>query len=202
MNGFRAQPHEAFPSPGISRRVIRSERDLIKAARAGSKEALESLTLRHWNTTHRIAFTILGDRHVAEDVTQEAMLAAITNIGRFDIRRPFAPWLHRIATNRALDAARVRGKHREVALEVLPAQLQPAVSEPFNEIQSESSDHGLEASLSRLSPEHRAVVSLRYIAGYETNEIAKLLGIPRGTVGSRLRRALDQLRSEMEANRE
>jgi RNA polymerase sigma-70 factor (ECF subfamily) len=59
-------------------------------------------------------------------------------------------------------------------------------------------DGGLRGALGELSPENRAIVVLRYVGGYGPGEIARLLGVPRGTVGSRLRRALDQLRTEME----
>jgi len=170
------------------------DRRLLRSARGGSQAAVEALIERHWNQAHRIAFGILGDAHAAEDVTQEAMLSMTTNIGRFDLRRPFRPWLHRVVTNRALDWVRTRARRPEVPL---PAG-GPIRGGAPEAASPQGSDPALEAAMTELSPEHRAVVVLRFVGGYGPDEIARLLGVPRGTVGSRLRRALDQLRSQLE----
>lgn len=198
MGEVHARQAEVIPLSRFRSRGFRTEQELLQAVSEGSEQALEELTLLHWDTAHRIAFTILGDRHTAEDVAQEALLSAIANIGRFDLRRPFAPWLHRIVANRALDEARLRRKQFEVGLETLPLNRHPQANglDP-EQVMTESSDDDLQRSLNRLSPDHLAVVGLRYIAGYGTNDIARLLDLPRGTVGSRLRRALDQLRLEL-----
>jgi RNA polymerase sigma-70 factor (ECF subfamily) len=163
-----------------------SDNELARAAGAGSKDAAEALVERHWRSAYRIAYAILGDAHSAEDVTQEAMLSLLASIDRFDPRRAFEPWLHRIVTNRALDWLRRRDRRAEVS----PA-LTPSIGEP-------ATDPALSAALATLSPEHRAVVVLRHIGGYGTNEISRMLGLRRGTVGSRLRRGLDQLRAQLE----
>ena len=162
------------------------DRDLLKEARKGSDEALEALVAQHWQRAHRIAYGILGDSHMAEDVTQEAMISVLANLGRFDTRRAFEPWLHRIVANRALDWARARTRHQELSRLVAP----PASEAP--------PDPDLMAALAELTPDHRAVVVLRFVAGYGTGEIARMLGIRRGTVGSRLRRGLDQLKTTLE----
>jgi len=164
----------------------RSDHDLLRAARGGSARASEELVARHWDRAYRIAFAILGDPYLAEDVTQEAMVSMLANIGRFDLRRPFAPWLHRIVSNRALDWARARARREEI-----PRLVAPPVADA-------GSDPALIEALGALAPERRAVVVLRHVAGYGTNEIARMLGLRRGTVGSRLRRGLDELRSELE----
>jgi RNA polymerase sigma-70 factor (ECF subfamily) len=170
-----------------------SDRRLLGDARRGSREAIEALVERHWDRAHRIAYGLLGDAHAAEDVTQEAMLSVVGGIGRFDVLRPFEPWLHRVVTNRALDWARSRSRRPEVP--VAPGDSGPLESRPEP---GSGGDTGLEAALDELSEEQRAVVVLRYVGGYGPDEIGRMLGIPRGTVGSRLRRALDQLREEME----
>jgi RNA polymerase sigma-70 factor, ECF subfamily len=171
-----------------------SDRRLLRAARRGSPGAVEALVERHWARAHRIAYGVLGDAHAAEDVTQEAMLSIVGGIGGVDLRRPFEPWLHRIVVNRALDWSRSRARRPEVRL---PAGVQIGSGEP-EPAPPQSLDAELEAALAELSPEHRAVVVLRYIGGYGPEEIGKLLEMPRGTVGSRLRRALDQLRAGLE----
>ncbi|MFT3866388.1 MAG: RNA polymerase sigma factor [Solirubrobacterales bacterium] len=177
---------------GEMRRVVpvpgreRSDRDLLRAVREGSPRASEELVARHWDRAYRIAFAILGDPHLAEDVTQEAMVSMLANLGRFDRRRPFVPWLHRIVSNRALDWARARSRREEI-----PRLVAPPVADA-------GPDPALIEALAALAPERRTVVVLRHVAGYGTNEIARMLGVRRGTVGSRLRRGLDELRTELE----
>jgi RNA polymerase sigma-70 factor, ECF subfamily len=162
------------------------DRELLRAALAGSERASEALVARHWDRAYRIAFAILGDPHLAEDVTQEAMISILANLGRLDPRRPFEPWLHRVVGNRALDWARARARR-----EALPHLVAPPVAD-------RGSDPDLVEALAALPPERRAVVVLRHVAGYGPEEIGRILGIRRGTVGSRLRRGLDELRTELE----
>ena len=164
----------------------RSERAWIRAAQDGSEEALERLFRRHWPSAHRAAYLIVHDATAAEDIAQEAFLAAIRALDRFDRRRAFGPWLNRIVVNRAIDWARARALRREVAGE--PVDAVPA---PTAMAGTYSDD--VVAALAHLSPEHRAVVVLRYLLEYTPGEIADLLDLPRGTVNSRLRRALDVL---------
>ena len=105
-------------------------------------------------------------------------------LDRFDRRRPFGPWLHRIVVNRAIDWTRARRLRAEVELgDYLPA---PPPPEP----------DGALARIGELPPEHRAVVVLRYILEYTPGEIAELLDLPRGTVNSRLRRGLDRMKED------
>ena len=161
------------------------ERGLVRAAQGGSEEALERLFRNHWSRAHRAAYLVVHDAAAAEDIAQESFLAAIRALDRFDRRRPFAPWLHRIVVNRAIDWSRARALRREVS--------QPA--EPAADASTKHSEHfgDLEAALWDLTAEHRAVVVLRYLLDYTPGEIARMLEVPRGTVNSRLRRALDQL---------
>jgi RNA polymerase sigma-70 factor (ECF subfamily) len=165
------------------------ERRLIRAAQDGSEEALERLFRSHWPRAHRAAYLVVHDAAAAEDIAQESFLAAIRALDRFDGRRPFAPWLHRIVVNRAIDWSRARTLRREVAQSAEPAADRP----------TEENDHlgDLEAALWDLTAEHRAVVVLRYLLDYTPGEIARMLEVPRGTVNSRLRRALDRLASAL-----
>jgi RNA polymerase sigma-70 factor, ECF subfamily len=168
-------------------RVSRDERARVRGAQRGSASDLEALFRVHWPRAHRAAFLITHDAQAAEDIAQESFLAAIRALDRFDRRRPFGPWLHRIVVNRAIDWSRARRLRGEVELDdVLPAR-------------SESPELGNEtlAALARLSPEHRAVVVMRYLLELTPGEIARELGLSRGTVNSRLRRGLDALAEDL-----
>jgi RNA polymerase sigma-70 factor (ECF subfamily) len=177
-----------------SARGERGERALVRAAQAGSEEALATLFRRHWTPSYRAAHLIVHDAAAAEDIAQEAFLAAVRALDRFDRRRPFAPWLHRIVVNRAIDFARARGLRREVG-----AELAGAV-EAAAERSGGLSDALMDA-LRELPPDQRAIVVLRHLLEYTPGEIARLLDLPRGTVNSRLRRALDRLAPGLEEER-
>src|SRR5215213_4241559 len=98
------------PSKALERR---RERRWVKAAQAGSEQALEHLYRRHWPWAHRAAYLVVHDAAAAEDIAQEAFLAAIRSLDRFDRSRPFGPWLNRIVVNRAIDWVRARSLRRE-----------------------------------------------------------------------------------------
>jgi RNA polymerase sigma-70 factor (ECF subfamily) len=163
----------------------RAESSLIRAAQDGSEQALEALFRRHWRDARRAAFLIVRDAGASEDIAQESFLAAIRALDRFDRRRPFRPWLHRIVVNRAIDHARARALRREVHDE----RAGEAVAAPG----TAELDENVLAALAELGVEQRAVVVLRYLLDHTPGEIARILGIPRGTVNSRLRRGLDRL---------
>ena len=162
----------------------RDERAWVRGAQAGSVEDLESLFRAHWPRAFRAAYLVTRDAAAAEDIAQEAFLRAVRALDRFDRRRPFGPWLHRIVVNRAIDWVRARELRAEAELLDAPA--------------AEAADpEGVIARLADLSPEHRAVIVLRYLLEYTPGEIAEVLDLPRGTVNSRLRRGLDALKETL-----
>jgi len=163
------------------------ERAWVRGAQAGSVSDLEALFREHWPRAYRAAYLVVHDAAAAEDIAQEAFLAALRALDRFDRRRPFGPWLHRIVVNRAIDWTRARALRREVGDEQLSAT--EARPDPPRRALAE----GVAVALAALSPEHRAVIVLRYLLEYTPGEIAELLELPRGTVNSRLRRGLDRL---------
>lgn len=166
-----------------------SERRLVREAQRGSRDALAQLYSAHWRGAHRAAYLVVHDAAAAEDIAQDAFLAAVDALDHFDRRRPFAPWLHRIVINKAIDWARREALRREIDD---PAG-QPGPEAPPEAIGGEMMD-----ALAQLPPEQRAVVVLRYLLEYTPGEIARMLELPRGTVNSRLRRALDRLRATVE----
>src|SRR5437588_1596342 len=164
----------------------REERAWVRGAQNGSVAHLEALFRHHWPLAYRAAYLVVHGSAAAEDIAQEAFLAAVRNLDRFDRRRPFGPWLHRIVVNRAIDWARARTLRRETGAAPLDSLPGPgARSNPHSQTLAEG--------LADLSPEHRAVIVLRHLLEYTPGEIAELLGVPRGTVNSRLRRGLDEL---------
>jgi RNA polymerase sigma-70 factor (ECF subfamily) len=171
------------------------ERAWVRGAQAGSASDLEALFRSHWPRAYRAAYLVVHDAAAAEDIAQEAFLSAVRALHTFDRRRPFGPWLHRIVVNRAIDWARARSLRRETGEDALESAA--AAPEPLARKLSE----GIAAALADLSPEHRAVVVLRYLLEYTPGEIASLLDLPRGTVNSRLRRALDALEGRLEEER-
>jgi RNA polymerase sigma-70 factor (ECF subfamily) len=187
---------DAIAAPRIGRVVRRPlsrrpEAALVRAAQRGSAEAIDELFRRHWPSAHRAAFLVVHDAAAAEDIAQEAFLAALRALDRFDRRRPLGPWLHRIVVNRAIDWTRARALRAEAAAEAVPEAPAPDAPAPL--------DDEILSALADLGPEHRAVVVLRHLLGYTPGEIAAMLELPRGTVNSRLRRALDALARELDA---
>jgi RNA polymerase sigma-70 factor, ECF subfamily len=148
-----------------------SDRDLVRRARRGDREAAAVLFRRYWRDAWRAAYAITGRRSLA-----------------FDDRRPFGPWLHRIVANRALDLLRAE---RRLSDEELPDTPDPAPAHA-------AGDRSLLASVADLQLERRVVVVLRYGVGMTPKQIAEALDLPVGTVNSRLARALEQLRESLE----
>ena len=168
--------------------AVRDERACVRAAQLGSASGIEALFRLHWPRAYRAAYLVVHDAAAAEDIAQEAFLAAVRSLDRFDRRRPFGPWLHRIVVNRAIDCARVRSLRVE-------AELADSVAAP--EPRRDGVEQTLLAAIGSLSPEHRAVIVLRHLLEYTPGEIAELLELPRGTVNSRLRRGLDELKGRL-----
>ena len=172
--------------------MVDNHRDavLIRAACGGDRDAAAALFRRHWQPAWRVAYGITGRRAMADDIAADAFERAFGALGRFDRRRPFAPWLHRIVVNRALDL--LRAERRLVGGELGPE----LAAEP----ELESGDLDLLDAVQALPLQRRAVVILRYGVGMTPSEIAGVLGLPTGTVNSRLARALEQLRPDFEVS--
>ena len=172
-----------------------SDAQLVELARRGSAEAAAELFDRYWTPAWKAAYAVTGNRALADDIAQEAIQRAFGALDRFDQSRPFGPWLKRIAVNHAVDELRRRGR-----LESLEAERPDSLhswrvgDEPAEEL-------GLWAvadAVAALPANKRIVVVLRYWLDYGPEEIAELLGIPVGTVASRLNRAQADLRAELQ----
>jgi RNA polymerase sigma-70 factor (ECF subfamily) len=170
------------------------ERAWLRGAQAGSLPDLEALFREHWPRAYRAAYLIVHDGAAAEDITQEAFLAALRALHRFDGSRRFGPWLHRVVVNRSIDWAASRALRAEAGDGLLAAV-------------SEDDDAGrlsappVVAALATLSPEQRTVIVLRHLLEYSTGEIAAMLELPRKTVSSTLQRGVDELGELLEGAR-
>src|SRR5688572_20322796 len=129
--------------------VGRDERAWVRGAQAGSASDLEALFRAFWPRAYRAAYLVAHDAAAAEDIAQEAFLAAIRSLDRFDRRRPFGPWLHRIVVNRAIDWSRACTLRAESELHDV------AVEQP-----DRSDAEPLAGAIARLPEEQRAVIVL------------------------------------------
>lgn len=171
------------------------ERRLVRRAQAGSEEAIEELFRLYWPLAFRAANYITRDAAAAEDIAQEAFLAAVRKIDSFDRSRPFGPWFKRVVANRAIDWTRARQLRAKNAD---PSELDAArEGESFPPSDGQLPDE-ISAAIARLPLDQRTAIVLRHLLDYSPGEIAELLGVPRGTVNSRLRRGLDALRDQLE----
>jgi len=136
-----------------------SERAWVRGAQRGSVADLEALFRHHWPRAYRAAYLVVHDAAAAEDIAQEAFLAAVRSLDRFDRLRPFGPWLHRIVVNRAIDWSRARALRRESGDDALGAV---ATAAPADNPHARP----LAVALAELSPEHRAVIVLRHLLDY------------------------------------
>ena len=102
-----------------------AERRLVKGAQRGSAEDFEALFALHWPRAYRTAWLVVHDAAAAEDIAQEAFIAALRALDTFDRRRPFGPWLTRIVINRAIDWARAR------RLQAVPSESVAPAAPPF-----------------------------------------------------------------------
>jgi RNA polymerase sigma-70 factor (ECF subfamily) len=186
------EERDAGREPGLQPGSEADERALVREAQQGSSAAMARLYARHWRPAYRAAYLVVHDAAAAEDIAQDAFLAAVDALDRFDRRRPFRPWLHRIVVNRALDWARREALRRKV--DGVESVFEPLL--PPEEIGGE-----MLTALKELPADQRAVVVLRHLLEYTPGEIARMLELPRGTVNSRLRRGLDRLRETAAAER-
>ena len=172
----------------------RPDTELILLARKGSTEAAEVLFDRYWTYAWRAAYAVTADRALADDAAQEAIQKAFGALDRFDESRPFAPWLKRIVVNRAIDHLR-----RSRRLEVLHDEETAFHTWAVGESAEEDLRHwAIADAVAALGAGKRVVVVLHYWLDLPVEEIAGILGLPVGTVGSRLSRALAELRTALE----
>jgi RNA polymerase sigma-70 factor, ECF subfamily len=154
---------------------------------ADDPRAFHALVDRHAQRLYRLAVYLVGNASDAEDVLQETFIGAFRGLGSFEGRSSVKTWLTRILVTQAARWRRGRRGARP-----MDESIAAAVASP---------DAGLDVkeAMRRLSPEHRQVLVLREFDGMSYEEMAEVLGVPRGTVESRLHRARSELREKLKA---
>jgi RNA polymerase sigma-70 factor, ECF subfamily len=160
-----------------------TDEQLAALAAHGDTRALDELLRRHTGLVHGVCRRVLSNADDALDATQEALLSIARKIHTFDGRSRFSTWCYRVATNAALDEAR-RGNRRPRPVETLP---EPVTHAPGTDAQV-ADRIDVDTAMSQLIPEYRAAVALRDLVGMDYAEIGEVLGVPPGTVRSRIAR--------------
>jgi RNA polymerase sigma-70 factor (ECF subfamily) len=180
---------------------------LVRRAARGDGRAFHELVDRHAPRLYRMAVSLCGNAADAEDVLQETFTGAYRGLGRFEARASVKTWLSRILVTQAALWRRRRRSRRDAfpltglngpeeeggGLPIPAPGVGPAAEVDYR--------IDLRAALQTLSGDHREVVTLREIDGLSYEEIARVLGVPRGTVESRLHRARAELRDRLKAYR-
>ncbi len=170
-------------------------RDLVERAMAGDREAFTELTRHSIGRLYAVARLILRDDARAEDATQEALIAAWRQLSALRDPDRFDAWLHRMLVRACYREAGRAMRHRWAQVRLLPAM--GHAPDPGEALADKDE---LERGFSALSPEQRALVVLHFYLGLPAHETSEILGIPVGTVKSRLHRTLQQLRATLDAD--
>lgn len=169
-------------------RVEDVPRDILDRAMEGDGDAFAPIYERFKGAIHTLAYGMLGNRADADEATQETFLAAWRSLKGFRLEARFATWLYRLAVNVCLERIRREARRRALG----NGHGTPLPRLPRAEAEGPGAD--VRAALARLDPGYRACVILRDVQGWSYQEIAEMLGVPVGTVRSRIARGRDALR--------
>lgn len=174
--------------------IIHSEEQLVQLLRQGSKDAFDHLYKHYGATLYGVIGRIVGDEQIAQDVLQEVFVKIWNSISLYDSGRgKLYTWMINIARNAAIDKVRSRG-------EVMKSKIRSADDnvhylDERGATETKTDTIGVAKMVEQLKPEYEVVIKLAYFEGYTTDEIAKELSIPQGTVKTRMRTAIKQLRT-------
>ncbi len=175
---------------------------LISSARQGNQDAFNTLVLRYQDRVYNLAARILGDEDLADDITQNTFITAYLNLPRFR-NGSFQGWLYRIATNACYDEFRKHkrnpvqsleaGEFEEIGLSPI-SNMSPANVLPETELDRHELEQFIQHALDQLDPDQRTVIVLVDQLELDYQEAAQIIGVPIGTIKSRLARARTRLR--------
>jgi RNA polymerase sigma-70 factor (ECF subfamily) len=171
------------------------QRDLVERAQGGDHEAFEALTANAFDRLYAIAYRILRDRDRCDDAVQECLVRAWRELRGLRDADRFDAWLHRLLVNACRDEGRRQRRAGPNVRLLVPDR--PAPGDPFDDIVHRDQ---LERGFRRLNVDQRSVLVLHHYLGMRPPEIAETLGIPVGTVHSRLHYATTAMRAGLEAD--
>ena len=172
--------------------------ELVAAAQAGDRAALDALLRRHFDLIHAVCSRIAGNPADAADATQEALLAIVRGLPRFDRRAAAGTWMYRVATNACLDELRRRRRRPSPGLDDTVVDR----PDPSPALDTSVTDRlTLDEAIARLPEDFRVAVVLRDVQGMDYAQIAEVLDIPIGTVRSRIARGRQALANDLDGNR-
>jgi RNA polymerase sigma factor (sigma-70 family) len=176
----------------VTRTADQGRMGLLAAAASGDEVAFRSIVAAHHDDMRRVAAYVAGDHTIAEEATQAAWLIAWNKIGSVRDEASLRPWLVSVAAN---EAKRVlRQQHRRAAFEGAAASgVQSGGIDPATGVDAMD----LYGAMARLDPDDRALLAMRYVAGFDSSELAKATGISPSGTRSRIERALKRLRKDL-----
>jgi RNA polymerase sigma-70 factor (ECF subfamily) len=184
----------------IAGRVEPEEARLVAQAKAGDQQAYARLLARHQSLAFRAAYLVTGSAAEAEDATQEAAVKAWLALDRFRTGAPFRPWLVQIAVNEARNRRRAAGRRAGLAVRLNPSPTGPDSVPSAESVALAGEERSeLAAAVARLREDDQLIIAARYFLGLSEAETAIALRLRRGTVKSRLSRALGRLQEQIEA---
>jgi RNA polymerase sigma-70 factor (ECF subfamily) len=161
----------------------------VRAAQGGDRAALDLLLRRHYDRLYALCRRMTGDDADAADACQEGLLAIVRGLGSFDGRSAFGTWAYRVTANACLDELRRRRRRPEPGLPEGAGE----VASPVDAVEGMTVRLDVDQALQKLPTDYRAAVVLRDVCGLSYEEIAQTLGIPPGTVRSRIARGRNAL---------
>lgn len=176
----------------------------IERVMKGDRDAFADIVEIYQHQLFQICYRMLGNRHEAEDVAQEAFMRAYANIHTFDQKRKFSTWLFRIATNLCIDRIRKKKPDYHLDAEVrgtegltMYSQLSNEEKLPEDELLAMEVQDRVQYEISRLPDKYRAAIVLKYIEELPLAEISEILDLPLGTVKTRIHRGREALRKQL-----
>jgi RNA polymerase sigma-70 factor, ECF subfamily len=176
----------------------------IKQVLKGDRNAFGEIVELYKDKVFQLSFRMLGNRHEAEDIAQEAFIRAYVNIQSFNMNLKFSTWLYRIATNLCIDRLRKKKPDYYLDAEVagtegftMYSHIPSDASLPEEDVESLELQESIQKEISKLPDKYRSVIVLKYIEEMSLNEISEILDIPLGTVKTRIHRGREALRKQL-----
>ena len=176
----------------VTRMATRQQADTLASAAAGDEIAFQHIIAAHPEDLRRVCQAISGDHAIADDATQAAWLVAWKKLHKVHGPEQLRPWLMSVAVNEAKKLMSKRRRRAEFET-IIESSSEPGGIDPATGV----AQIDLDAAMLRLDPDDRALLAMRYVAGFDSNELAAATGISPSGTRSRIERALKRLRKDL-----